>query len=176
VVDLYLIHWPAPRAGRFVESWKAMIRLKQEGRVRSIGVSNFRAQDLDRLISETGETPVLNQIELHPRFQQRPLRAVHEKYGMRTESWSPLGHGGDILSDPALRRIGDKYAKTAAQVVIRWHIDSGLIVIPKTVNPARLRENIDVFDFALAPEDMTAIAALDSAGGRIGPDPATANF
>ncbi|MFT8643097.1 aldo/keto reductase [Gluconacetobacter sp.] len=172
VLDLYLIHWPRAAEGRFVETWKAMVALQKDGRVRSIGVSNFRAEDLDRVIAATGVVPAVNQIELHPRFQQRALRAFHEKHGIRTESWSPLGQG-QVLEDPVIAEIGRKYDKTPAQVVIRWHLDSGLIVIPKSVTPKRIVENISVFDFALDAEDMQRIAGLDRADGRIGPDPAT---
>mgnify|MGYP003365107252 FL=1 len=172
VLDLYLIHWPRAAEGRFVETWKAMVALQKDGRVRSIGVSNFRAEDLDRVIAATGVVPAVNQIELHPRFQQRALRAFHEKHGIRTESWSPLGQG-QVLEDPVIAEIGRKYGKTPAQVVIRWHLDSGLIVIPKSVTPKRIVENISVFDFALDAEDMRRIAGLDRADGRIGPDPAT---
>lgn len=172
VLDLYLIHWPRAAEGRFVETWKAMVALQKDGRVRSIGVSNFRPEDLDRVIAATGVVPAVNQIELHPRFQQRALRAFHEKHGIRTESWSPLGQG-QVLEDPVIAEIGRKYDKTPAQVVIRWHLDSGLIVIPKSVTPKRIVENISVFDFALDAEDMRRIAGLDRADGRIGPDPAT---
>ena len=172
VLDLYLIHWPRAAEGRFVETWKAMVTLQKDGRVRSIGVSNFRPEDLDRVIAATGVVPAVNQIELHPRFQQRALRAFHEKHGIRTESWSPLGQG-QVLEDPVIAEIGRKYGKTPAQVVIRWHLDSGLIVIPKSVTPKRIVENISVFDFALDAEDMRRIAGLDRADGRIGPDPAT---
>ncbi|MFT8775413.1 MAG: aldo/keto reductase [Gluconacetobacter liquefaciens] len=172
VLDLYLIHWPRAAEGRFVETWKAMVALQKDRRVRSIGVSNFRPEDLDRVIAATGVVPAVNQIELHPRFQQRALRAFHEKHGIRTESWSPLGQG-QVLEDPVIAEIGRKYGKTPAQAVIRWHLDNGLIVIPKSVTPKRIEENISVFDFALDAEDMQRIAGLDRADGRIGPDPAT---
>jgi 2,5-diketo-D-gluconate reductase A len=174
-VDLYLIHWPAPKKGLYVDTWKALVRLKEEGRAKSIGVSNFNEDHLERIIGETGVTPAVNQIELHPRFQQRALRGVHERLGIRTESWSPLGRGG-LLDDPALAAIAARHGKTPAQVVIRWHLDEGLIVIPKTVNPERLRENIDVWDFALDSDDRARIAGLDSTDGRTGPDPTTASF
>src|SRR5574340_1171959 len=147
-LDLYLIHWPRPRAGRYVGSWKALVRLKKDGRVRSIGVSNFNRDHLERIIGETGVTPSVNQIELHPRFQQKALREFHEQRGIRTESWSPLGRGG-LLSDPAIVAIAAKHRKTPAQVVIRWHLDNGLIAIPKTVRPERLKENIGALDFEL---------------------------
>ena len=174
-VDLYLIHWPAPKKGRFVETWKALVRLRQDGRAKSIGVSNFNEDHLERIIDETGVTPSVNQIEVHPRFQQRALRAVHERLGIKTESWSPLGQG-QLLRDPVLAEIAAKHGKSPAQVVIRWHLDSGLIVIPKTVTPERLQENIDVFDFSLDAADKDKIATLDSPDGRIGPDPMTATF
>ena len=174
-IDLYLIHWPAPKKGRFVETWKALVRLREEGRATSIGVSNFNEDHLERIIDETGVTPSVNQIELHPRFQQRALRAVHERLGIKTESWSPLGQG-QFLKDPVLAEIAAKHGKTPAQAVIRWHIESGLIVIPKTVTPERLQQNIDVFDFSLDAADMDRIAKLDSPDGRIGPDPMTATF
>ncbi len=174
-VDLYLIHWPAPKKGLFVDTWKALVRLREEGRARSIGVSNFEPDHIERIVGETGVTPAVNQVELHPRFQQRALREVHDRLGIRTESWSPLGRG-KLLDDPALAEIAAKHGKTPAQVVIRWHLDEGLIVIPKTVSPERLRENIDVWDFALDAGDLARIAALDSADGRTGPDPMTATF
>lgn len=174
-LDLYLIHWPRPRTNRYVESWKAFVRLQKEGRVRSIGVSNFNRDHLERIIAETGVTPSVNQIELHPRFQQRALRAFHEERGIRTESWSPLGRGA-LFGEPAIAAIAARRRKTPAQVVIRWHLDSGLIVIPKSVRPERLKENIGALDFKLDDDDMRRIETLDSPGGRIGPDPATATF
>ena len=174
-LDLYLIHWPRPRFNRYVESWKALIRLKSEGRSHSIGVSNFNRDHLERIIGETGVAPAVNQIELHPRFQQRALPTFHDEHGIRTESWSPLGRGA-LLSDPAIVSIAAKHGKTLAQVVIRWHLESGLIVIPKTVRLGRLRENIGALSFRLDDHDMRRIEALDSASGRIGPDPATAAF
>jgi 2,5-diketo-D-gluconate reductase A len=174
-LDLYLIHWPRPRFNRYVESWKALVQLQREGRVRSIGVSNFNRDHLERIIAETGVTPAVNQIELHPRFQQRALRAFHDERGIRTESWSPLGRGG-LLGEAAIVAIAAKHKRTPAQVVIRWHLDSGLIAIPKTVRLERLKENIGALDFRLDGDDMRRIEALDSVGGRIGPDPATAAF
>ena len=174
-VDLYLIHWPRPRAGLYVETWKALIRLKQDGWVRSIGVSNFGREHLERIIGETGVAPSVNQIELHPRFQQEGLRAFHAEHGIRTESWSPLGRARS-LDDPAIVSIAAKHHKTPAQVVIRWHLDNGLIVIPKSARPERLKENIGVFDFRLDAEDMRRMRTLDSAAGRMGSDPATAAF
>ena len=174
-LDLYLIHWPRPRINRYVESWKAFVRLQKDGRVRSIGVSNFNRDHLERIIGETGVTPATNQVELHPRFQQKALRAFHNQRGIKTESWSPLGRGG-LLSESAVVDIAAKNRKTPAQVVIRWHLDSGLIAIPKTVRLERLKENIGALDFRLDDDDMRRIDALDSPDGRIGPDPATATF
>ena len=174
-LDLYLIHWPAPRKDRYVETWKAFVRLREEGRVKSIGVSNFAAEHLDRIIGETGVTPAINQIELHPRFQQRALRQANTERGVLTQSWSPLGQG-QLLSDPVIAGVADKHGKTPAQVIIRWHIESGLVVIPKSVTPERIVQNFGVFDFKLDDADMAAIAGLDSAAGRIGPDPLTADF
>jgi 2,5-diketo-D-gluconate reductase A len=174
-VDLYLIHWPSPHRGLYVESWKALARLKQEGRVRSIGVSNFELVHLEKIIGETGVKPVLNQIELHPKFQQRTLREAHGKLGIATQSWSPLGQG-TLLADPTVTAIAKKHGKTAAQVIIRWHIDSGLIVIPKSVTPSRIVENFDVFSFKLDATDIAEIAKLDVSNGRIGPNPMTASF
>jgi 2,5-diketo-D-gluconate reductase A len=174
-VDLYLIHWPAPRRDLYVDTWRAFARLRQEGRARSIGVSNFAAEHLDRLIGETGVVPALNQVELHPRFQQRSLRAADAGHGIVTQSWSPLGRG-TLLNDPVIAAIAAKHHRTPAQVVIRWHLDNGLAVIPKSVTPSRIRENFDVFGFALDGDDIAAIARLDSPDGRIGPDPMTAAF
>ncbi len=174
-VDLYLIHWPAPRKGLFVDTWRALIRLKEAGRVRSIGVSNFGIEHLDRIIGETGVTPVLNQIELHPRFQQKALREAHVARGVATQSWSPLGQGR-LLADPAIAAIAAKHRRTPAQVIIRWHTENGLIVIPKSVTPSRIAENFDVFGFTLDVGDLAAIAKLDVADGRIGPNPSTAAF
>jgi 2,5-diketo-D-gluconate reductase A len=169
-VDLYLIHWPAPGQDRYLETWKALARLRDEGRARSIGVSNFAVPHLERIIGETGRTPVVNQIELHPRFQQSELRAAHQRLGVATESWSPLGQGA-LLADPVVARIAAKHGKTPAQTVIRWHLDLGLIVIPKSVTPARIAQNFDVFDFRLDAQDLADIAGLDDADGRIGPNP-----
>lgn len=170
VLDLYLIHWPCPKVDRYVESWKAFIRLQQEGRIRSIGVSNFNPDHLDRIIAETGVTPSVNQIELHPYFQRRDLRELHEQHKIAIESWSPLGRG-HLLDDGTIRAIADKHGKTPGQVVIRWHIDQGLIVFPKTATARRLAENFDVFDFVLDGEDMALMARLDRADGRTGGDP-----
>ncbi|QYO76129.1 aldo/keto reductase [Devosia salina] len=174
-VDLYLIHWPSAYRGKYVETWKALIRLREEGKARSIGVSNFEGSYIDDLISETGVTPAINQIQLHPRFQQKAMRAKHEMLGVVTESWSPLGQG-QVLTDPVIGEIAARHGKSPAQVIIRWHLDLGLVVIPKSVTPSRIVENFDVFDFSLSDEDKAAIAGLDSADGRIGSDPVTARF
>jgi 2,5-diketo-D-gluconate reductase A len=171
-IDLYLIHWPCPDRGLYLDSWRALIRLREEGRTASIGVSNFTEDQLDRLVSETGVTPALNQIELHPRFQQRTLRAAHARLGIVTEAWSPLGQA-QVLDEPVITRIADRLGRSPAQVVLRWHIESGFVTIPKSATPARMHENIDVFGFALTSEDHAAIAGLDRADGRIGPDPMT---
>ncbi|MEW6125177.1 MAG: aldo/keto reductase [Pseudomonadota bacterium] len=174
-VDLYLIHWPAPKKGLFVDTWKALIRLKQERRAKSIGVSNFQPEHLERIIGETGEVPVVNQVELHPTFQQRPLRAFHAKHGIATESWSPLGRGA-LLDDPVIGEIAKAHGRSPAQIIIRWNIQSDLIVIPKSATPSRIEENARVFDFELSPAQMAALDGLDRADGRVGPDPLTADF
>jgi 2,5-diketo-D-gluconate reductase A len=169
-VDLFLIHWPTPRLNAYVETWRALARLKQYGRAKSIGVSNFKIPHLQRLLDETGIVPSVNQIELHPRFQQNALRDFHAKHGIATESWSPLGQG-TLLNDPLIAGIARKHGRTPAQVILRWHLENSLIAIPKSVTPSRIAENIDVFAFELPEDDMAKIATLDSANGRIGPDP-----
>jgi 2,5-diketo-D-gluconate reductase A len=170
IIDLYLIHWPVPRQDLYAETWKALVRLREEGRVRSIGVSNFNPAHLERIIDETGVVPAVNQIELHPYFQQVELRAFHEENGIVTTSWSPLGRGA-VLEDPVIAGIARKHGKTAAQVIIRWHLELGLTVIPKSSSRARQQENLSVFDFRLDQSDLEAIAMLDRPDGRIGPDP-----
>ena len=174
-IDLYLIHWASPARGQYLESWKALCRLKEEGRALSIGVSNFAESHLHEIIDATGVTPAVNQIELHPAFQQRDMRAVDDQLNIRTESWSPLGKA-KALDNPVLKRIGDKHGKSAAQVIIRWHLDSGLVVIPKSVDPGRLRQNLDVFDFKLDANDMADLGKLDSRDGRLGGDPMVTNY
>ncbi|CAM5315969.1 diketogulonate reductase-like aldo/keto reductase [Aquamicrobium terrae] len=174
-LDLFLIHWPVPSRDKYVEAWKTLVELRAQGRVRSIGVSNFNQDHLERIIGETGVVPVVNQIELHPRFQQRDKREFHARHGIRIESWSPLG-SGRLLQDPTLEAIAAKHGKSVAQAIIRWHLQEGLIVIPKSVHKDRIAANFDVFDFTLDDEDMRTIAAMDSPGGRIGSDPATASF
>ncbi len=170
-VDLYLIHWPVPAHNKYVETWKAFIELQSQGLVRSIGVSNFQPAHLRRLIDETGVTPALNQVELHPLLQQSGLRREHEELGIVTEAWSPLAQG-QVLDDPAIAQIAEAHGKTAGQVVIRWHLQLGNVVIPKSVTPERIEQNFDVFDFELNAGEMAAIEALD-AGHRTGPDPDT---
>ncbi len=171
-IDLYLIHWPKPAQGLYRDSWKALVRLRDEGRVKSIGVSNFTIAHLERIIDDTGVVPAVNQIELHPYFQQVEVRAFHDENHIVTTSWSPLGRGA-VLEDPVIAGIARKHGKTPAQVIIRWHIDNGLTVIPKSSSRARQAENLDVFGFSLDPEDIQAIARLDRTDGRIGPDPAS---
>lgn len=171
-IDLYLLHWPFVEQDLFVESWKALIRLQKEGRVKSIGVSNFTMDHLERIIHDTGVVPAVNQIELHPGFQQVELRGFHDENRIVTTSWSPLGQG-KAMADPVLVRIAEKHGRTPAQIVLRWHIEAGLAVIPKSTKPERLAENIAIFDFALDEEDERAIAKLDRRDGRIGPDPRT---
>ena len=170
-VDLYLIHWPVPQRDLYVETWQALIELQQEGVTRSIGVSNFQPAHLARLEAETGVVPTLNQVELHPRFQQAGLRRDHADRGIVTEAWSPLGKGV-TFGEPAITDAAAAHGKSPAQVVIRWHLQRGNVVIPKSVTPERIRENLDVLDFALDDAQMEAIAALD-AGDRTGPDPET---
>lgn len=168
-VDLYLIHWPIPSADRYVDTWKALLRLQQEGRATSIGVSNFSVPHLERLRDETGVLPAVNQVELHPRFPQDELVAWHAAHGIVTESWAPLARGG-LLDEPVLSQIAAKYGKTPAQVVIRWHLDRDLVVFPKSVSLDRIRENGDVFDFTLDADDRARIAGLET-GERTGRDP-----
>ena len=173
-LDLYLIHWPLPALDAYVETWKALIRLRDEGRVRSIGVANFHEPHLRRLIDETGVAPALNQIELHPSLTQERMRAVNKQLGIVTQSWTPLGRG-DSFDAPAIRDAAARTGRTVAQVILRWHIQHGLSVIPKSEKPERLAENFDVLDFTLTPEEMSAIDALDR-GHRTGPDPDTFDY
>ncbi len=168
-IDMILIHWPCAVSNLFVDTWRALIRLQHEGRVTDIGVSNFNAAQIDRLIAETGVAPVLNQIELHPRLQQAPLRAAHARHGIITQSWTPLG-AGRSFDAPAIRAIAARTGKSPAQIILRWHIEIGCSVIPRSTRPAGLAENLNIFDVSLTAADHTAIAALDI-GERIGPDP-----
>lgn len=170
VLDLFLIHWPLPSAGLYVETWQAFVRLQKEGRVKSIGVSNFNEDHLREIIAKSGVVPAVNQIELHPAYQQRKLVAVNRELGIATECWSPLGQG-TLLSHPVIAQIAKKHGVTPAQAIIRWHLDQGYIVIPKSTTPSRIAENFAVFGFSLDDEDKTAIAALDNPLAKIGPDP-----
>ncbi len=170
-IDLYLIHWPVPTHDLYVETWQAFIELQSTGLVRAIGVSNFQPAHLERLVAETGVTPAINQVELHPYFQQPGLRHEHDQLDIVTEAWSPLGQGLE-LEDPTIVEIAEAHARTPAQTIIRWHIQLGNVVIPKSVTPERIVENFDVFGFDLSDAEMETIRALD-AGRRIGPDPDT---
>jgi 2,5-diketo-D-gluconate reductase A len=172
VLDLLLIHWPAPDLDRYVDTWRAFERLYADGRVRAIGASNFQTAHLRRLFDETSVVPAINQIELHPLLPQAELRAFHAEHGIVTEAWSPLARGGAVLSDPLITSIAERVGKSPAQVILRWHVELGNVVIPKSVTPSRIRENLEVFDFSLTAEDLTAIAGLET-GDRIGPDPDT---
>jgi diketogulonate reductase-like aldo/keto reductase len=169
-VDLYLIHWPAPSQDLYVETWQTFIELRDSGRVRSIGVSNFQPSHLRRLVEETGVVPSLNQVELHPFLQQHEVRAVDAELGIATEAWGPLARGGELLHHPVVTAIAQRHGRSPAQVVIAWHLRLGNVVIPKSVTPARIEENFNVFDLHLTDEDLAAIADLD-AGLRTGPDP-----
>jgi 2,5-diketo-D-gluconate reductase A len=175
-LDLFLIHWPLPSQNKYVEAWKVLVEKQKEGRIRSIGVSNFNPDHIERIVGETGVTPAVNQIELHPGFQQRDKRDFHKEHNIAIESWSPLGQG-QALENRTIKEIGERHGKTVAQTIIRWHLQEGLIAIPKSTRKERIEENFDVFDFELSDDDMRAIARLDNPSrGRIGSDPATASF
>lgn len=174
VVDLYLIHWPVPSKGLYPETWKAFEKLYAEGAVRAIGVSNFLPEHLQQLLSGSEVTPVVNQVEVHPTFQQADVVRASTAAGLVVESYSPLGQGKD-LTDPAVTRVAERLGVTAGQVVLRWHVQQGFVVIPKSVTPERISANLDVFSFELSEEDMAAVGALET-GERIGADPATAAF
>jgi 2,5-diketo-D-gluconate reductase A len=171
VVDLYLIHWPVPSKDAYVDTWRALLELRSQGRIRAAGVCNFQPAHLQRLLDETGELPALNQIELHPRLQQAELRAFHAQHGVVTEAWSPLASGG-LLSDPVIAGIAQRLSRTPAQVILRWHLELGNVVIPKSVTPSRIAENFAIFDFELEPADLAAIEGLNR-DERTGPDPDT---
>ncbi|MGW0041699.1 aldo/keto reductase [Rhodococcus sp. NPDC003348] len=171
-LDLYLIHWPRPMRDDYRAIWRAFTELRADGRVRSIGVSNFEPAQLRTIIDDTGVVPVINQVELHPDFAQPELRAVHAELGIVTEAWSPLGQGRGLLDDPTLARIAEKHQRSTAQVALRWHLQLGNVAIPKSVTPYRIRQNIEVFDFELDGDDLADIAGMD-AGNRLGGDPAT---
>ncbi|MGW6203001.1 aldo/keto reductase [Streptomyces sp. NPDC055089] len=168
-VDLYLIHWPLPRVDLYVDTWRALIRLREDGLVRSIGVSNFTADQLARLEEETGVLPAVNQVEMHPRLPQEELRAVHTAKGIVTESWSPLGRGRDLTADPAVVAAAGAHGVTPGQVVLRWHTQLGAVPIPKSADPGRQRENLDLFGFELTPDELARIAAGPQE--RFGGDP-----
>jgi 2,5-diketo-D-gluconate reductase A len=168
-LDLFLIHWPAPSRGDFVQTWKALEKLAADGRVRAIGVSNFQIPHLRRLSELTGTVPAINQIELHPNVIQDNLRAYHSEHGIVTEAWSPLA-GGRLVGEPSIGQMAEKYGKSPAQVILRWHLELGNVVIPKSATPARIRENIDVFDFELAEDDVLALSEMHN-DSRVGPHP-----
>jgi 2,5-diketo-D-gluconate reductase A len=172
-VDLYLIHWPLPAKDLFLDTWRAFERIQEEGGARSIGVSNFRVEDLERLRAEAETQPTVNQIELHPRLQQAELRAWHADHDVATEAWSPLAQG-EVLEDGTVETVAAHHDRTSAQVILRWHLQLGNVVIPKSVSPERIRENFEVFDFELSEDDMAALERLDS-GSRTGPDPSSFN-
>ena len=171
-VDLYLIHWPVPSRDKYVETWTALEEIYADGRAKAIGVSNFQPSHLQRLFDETGVVPAVNQIELHPRLQQEALRDFDAANDVATEAWSPLGRGNGVLDDPVVLKAAEKHGRTPAQTVLRWHLQLGNVVIPKSVTPSRIRENLDVFGFALDEDDMRAFRGLET-GTRVGPDPDT---
>ena len=173
-VDMLLIHWPCPDKGLFMETWKAFIELRDQGKAKSIGVSNFREEDLKRIVDETGVVPALNQIELHPSFQQRAMRKVHQDMGIVTQSWSPLGQGNGMDND-TIKSIADETGKSASAVIIRWHIQHGFSVLPRSTNPDHIRDNYSALSFELSEEQMAKIDALDSEDGRMGPEPGKFN-
>jgi len=168
-VDLYLIHWPVPARGAYLDTWRAFELIYASGRARAIGVSNFQPWHLQPILDGCGVVPAVNQVELHPALQQDAVRGFDRAHGIATEAWSPLAKG-DVLADPVITALAAKYGRTPAQIVLRWHIELGNVVVPKSVTPSRIRENIDIFDFALTAEDMAGIRALDR-GARTGPDP-----
>jgi len=170
VVDLYLIHWPLPSQNRYVETWRALEKLRDHGVVRAIGVSNFQSAHLQRLLDETDTVPALNQIELHPYLTQEALRRFDADHGIATEAWSPLARGGTLLRDQVVTSTAEKYGRTPAQIVLRWHLQLGNVVIPKSATPSRIEENFAVFDFELADDDVAAISGLNR-DERTGPDP-----
>jgi len=174
-IDLYLIHWPLPMDGKFPEAWRAMEKLYNDKRVRAIGVSNFKNHHLDELLKSTATVPAVNQIELHPMLQDKETRVYCAERGIAIESYSPLMRAGEALEHPVIAEISRQHGKTPAQAILRWHVQSDLIVIPKSVKPERIRENLDLFDFELSETEMQAIEGMDE-GRRIGADPDTASF
>lgn len=175
-VDLYLIHWAMPQQGTYLESWRALIELKKQGKVRSIGVSNFPQAQLREIIADTSVTPAIHQIELHPYFSQEDMRAVHSEFGIATEAWSPLGQGGEILKDPVIVEIAGKHGISPAQAVLAWHLAKGIVAIPKSVTPARIAENFAAANVTLDAADIAVIDGLTRKDGRIGPDPENPKF
>lgn len=175
-VDLFLIHWAKPVQGKYLEAWKTMIEIQQAGKARSIGVSNFPAEQLEEIIEATGVVPAIHQIELHPYFQQRELRELHAKHNIVTEAWSPLGSGGAVLNDPVITQIAEEKGVTNAQVIIAWHLAIGNVVIPKSVTPERIVSNFASLDVSLTEEQVEQINALDRPDGRVGGDPVTCDF
>jgi diketogulonate reductase-like aldo/keto reductase len=173
-LDLYLIHWPTPERDLFLDTWKAFEKLYADGRVRAIGVSNFQPAHLERVLDSGSVVPAVNQVEVHPYLQQSEVRAFDAKHGIATEAWSPLAKGGDLLGEAAVKALADKHGRTPAQIVLRWHLQLGNVVIPKSVTPSRIKENLDVFGFTLSDEDIASLAVLDR-GERTGPDPDTFN-
>jgi diketogulonate reductase-like aldo/keto reductase len=171
-LDLYLIHWPTPDRGLYQDSWRALEQIAADGRARAIGVSNFTAEHLRTLIDAGAAVPAVNQVELHPTFVQEQLRRFHTEHGIVTEAWAPLAQGGAVLVDPVITGIAERVGRTPAQVILRWHLQLGNVVIPKSVTPSRIRSNFALFDFELTAEDVTAISKLDT-GKRNGPDPET---
>jgi 2,5-diketo-D-gluconate reductase A len=169
-IDMYLIHWPVPGRGKYIDSWRALVRLKDEGRVRAIGVSNFMEPHLERIIDETGVVPAMNQVELHPKWQQRALRAVHRRHGIVTQAWSPLGRGS-ALADPQIEAIAAKLGCTPAQAILAWLTQSDIVVIPKASSESHMRQNIESFAVNLDAQAIAAMEELDRADGRFGPDP-----
>lgn len=172
VLDLFLIHWPLPMFDLYVDTWRAFEKLRTDGRIRSIGVSNFQIEQLERLAAETGTVPAVNQIELHPEFPQSELRAYHAEHGIITESWGPLGQGKGLLDSPQIVELAESKGRTPAQIVLRWHLQLDCVVIPKSVTPERIRQNLDVFDFELDDADLARISEVET-GQRLGPDPDT---
>jgi 2,5-diketo-D-gluconate reductase A len=175
MLDMFLIHWPVPKQDKYVEAWKTLVELQKDGRIKTIGVSNFNPDHIDRIIEATGIIPAVNQIELHPHFQQLDKRDAMARHGIHIECYSPLG-SGEVLDDKTLAGIAEKHGKSVSQVILRWHIQQQLIVIPKTTHKERMAENFDVYSFELDEEDMNTIAGLDDPEGRTGSDPAKADF
>ncbi len=174
-VDLYLIHWPRVNSETYIPTWKALARLRTEGLARSIGVSNFNESQIERLMNETGIKPAVNQVELHPNFQQKDLVSFHQSHNILTQAWSPLARG-QFLENSLINNLARKYNKTPTQILLRWHFESGFVAIPKTTQIKRMIENFDILNFSLEESDLNFLRTLDSTNGRTGPNPLTANF